>query len=115
MLKGSNFLEGKYSHMQRKLKIGFKHCGNCNPHIKTSTLQNEVKELIKYNGHVEICSKDDPDMDFLIVLSGCPVDCAERTIGEFSEIIVPVDSVNDKRYNFDIIFEKINRASCTSP
>ena len=95
--------------MQQKIKIGFKHCGNCNPQIRTNTLQSAIKELLESNEKVEIVSKDDPNINILIVLNGCPVDCAERPVGNFTEIVVNNDPVNNNNFDLTFVLEAISQ------
>ncbi|MDK2919931.1 MAG: hypothetical protein PWQ37_2664 [Candidatus Petromonas sp.] len=62
--------------MEKKIKVGVKYCGNCNPYIDTqqlfSILQNELQDEIIFT-HWE-----KKPYDALLILSGCPADCAKR-------------------------------------
>ncbi len=56
------------------LTVGVKFCGNCNPQIDSMAVLNKLKSLLpdcRFVSHV------DPK-NVLLILSGCPVDCAER-------------------------------------
>lgn len=57
-------------------KIGLKYCGNCNPHIDSPAIINYLKKHSK--GEWEFVSWTDPDYSLLLIMSGCPVDCATR-------------------------------------
>ncbi|MFZ5753641.1 MAG: hypothetical protein ACOY3J_05330 [Bacillota bacterium] len=57
-------------------KIGIKYCGNCNPHIDSPAIINYLKEHSK--GEWEFVSWNDNEMALLIIMSGCPADCATR-------------------------------------
>ncbi len=57
------------------LKIGVKYCGNCNPQINGPKLVKKVKKLLPDSLFL---SAEVPDIDVLLIVSGCPVDCATR-------------------------------------
>ncbi len=57
------------------LKIGVKYCGNCNPQIDGPKLVKRIKELLPDSLFL---SAEDPGIDVLLIVSGCPVDCATR-------------------------------------
>lgn len=56
------------------LVVGVKFCGNCNPQIDSLEILGRLKEML---ADCRFVSAPDPK-DVLLVLSGCPVDCAER-------------------------------------
>ncbi len=78
----------------RLKKVGAKLCGNCNPHIASREVyKNIIQELEGVEG-IEVVPKETPGLDILIVISGCPVDCAERPGGGYEEIVVAGESVD---------------------
>lgn len=84
----------------KQLTIGVKFCGNCNPVIPAQQILDELKARIVQQGlKVSFVSWDAPVIDILLVISGCPVDCASRPEALFTEIT--------------IAGETINRASCS--
>ena len=57
------------------MKVGVKFCGNCNPHVDMPGL---LKNLAAAAEGATFVRWDDDGYDILLVLSGCPVDCASR-------------------------------------
>ncbi|MFZ7102535.1 MAG: hypothetical protein ACOWWO_07745 [Peptococcaceae bacterium] len=57
-------------------RIGIKYCGNCNPWIDSDeivkTLQNQLKD-----GYA-LVPWDAGDIRLILIMSGCPADCAQR-------------------------------------
>ncbi len=76
------------------VKVGVKFCGNCNPHVNTGDLYRKIKENLENTDGFKFVPKDTPGLDVLIVISGCPVDCAERPPGTYREIVAAGESVN---------------------
>ena len=76
------------------LKVGVKFCGNCNPHVSTGDIYRKIKDKVKNMDGFHLVPKDTPGLDVLIVLSGCPADCAERPPGEYQEIVAAGETVN---------------------
>ena len=77
------------------LKVAVKFCGNCNPQISVSEILREIKE--KAAGILpgaEFVFRGAEEADLLLVISGCPVDCAERPQRISREIVVAGESVN---------------------
>lgn len=68
-----------------KAKIGVKYCGNCNPHLDGPAL---VRELAQLNPDLLFTSYRDEGMDVLLIVSGCPVDCASRPDFQGSTVVV---------------------------
>ena len=58
------------------LKVGVKFCGHCNMHVDMIRLYQSLKER---NSDILIAPYANiPDMDVLLVLNACPVQCATR-------------------------------------
>lgn len=94
--------------MGTSLKVGVKFCGNCNPHLPAKEVFQEIKEkLIKKGAKVEFVPWDDQAKEILLVLSGCPVDCASRPEGDYEEVVVAGESVNRVSMGRGEIPEKI--------
>ena len=75
-------------------KVGVKFCGNCNPHVDTGEIYRAIQDKLGQLEGFELVSKDTPGLDVLIVISGCPVDCAERPPGEYLEIVAAGETLN---------------------
>lgn len=78
--------------MKRK-RIGVKLCGNCNPEVETADILCRVKKLLP-EGEFEFACRNNPEADMLMVLSGCPVDCATRPPGRTPVVVVAGKAVN---------------------
>ena len=57
------------------LRVGVKFCGNCNPHLDCPKL---LEKLIQKAKDVHFVYWFQTSFDVLLILSGCPVDCASR-------------------------------------
>ena len=75
-------------------KVGVKFCGNCNPQVDAGEIYREIQDKLGQMEGLELVSKDTPGLDVLIVISGCPVDCAERPPGTYREVVAAGESVN---------------------
>ena len=77
------------------MKINLKLCGSCNPHIQTGQVYREIKKEALHAGlDLEFYPWDEPGSDLLLVISGCPVDCAERPANKIEELIVAGETLN---------------------
>lgn len=76
------------------IRIGVKFCGNCNPLITCKKLLQEIKTVISKVGlDIEYDSWKSPDIDLLLVISGCPVDCATRPDQNIIELVVAGETI----------------------
>ena len=91
----------------KKTKVGFKLCGNCNPQIEAKSIMDRIKRLVEQEDLLEIVSKEDPGLDVLIVISGCPVDCAERPQGEYDEVVVAGETINRQSCPQELISSEV--------
>ena len=57
------------------MKVAVKYCGNCNPQLDALTFIDELKKM---NSDIQFVNSMDDDGDALLIISGCPVDCASR-------------------------------------
>lgn len=89
------------------IKVGFKICGNCNPQVQTGEIYQAIKTKVEAREGFTILSKDSPDLDCLIVISGCPIDCAEKPEGEY-RIIDIVGGTADWTFNdFKVVVREV--------
>ncbi len=93
--------------MSLKIKYGFKFCGNCNPVITASEIYKNIKLLAEQFKDLEVLPKDCPELDYLIVINGCPVDCAERPAGNYEEIVIAGETLDMMNCNKDEIALKV--------
>ncbi|MBZ4653411.1 MAG: hypothetical protein JG781_750 [Peptococcaceae bacterium] len=97
------------------VKIGIKYCGNCNPHINSSAIINYLKEKTK--GDYELVPWNEQDLSLLIIMSGCPADCATRpnyqgpviTVGGLTIDLHPVEEKDLKETLLRKIYETLNK------
>ncbi|MHB1126407.1 MAG: hypothetical protein ACYC2T_05540 [Bacillota bacterium] len=72
-------------------RVAVKFCGNCNPHINTGSLYLNLRG--QADGF-EFVPVESPEYECLLVISGCPVDCATRPHYGGKVIIVAGPAVN---------------------
>lgn len=93
------------------IRVGFIICGNCNPQVQTGEFYRTIKTKVKADGKFTITSKDEPNLDYLIVISGCPIDCAEKPDGNYNKIDIAGGtaawSSNDVGTLAEEVFEKL--------
>ncbi len=83
--------------MTSLIKVGLKFCGSCNPHIQVGQIYREIKEKALRAGlDLRFRPWDEPGCDLLLVISGCPADCAERPVHTIREVIVAGETLNRK-------------------
>ena len=88
-------------------KLMIKFCGSCNPHIDTGKVANKLKELLAQKGVLPVYSCCSSDCQVLIILSGCPVDCAQRPIQTENTIVVAGSQVNLENCSPDLLPERV--------
>lgn len=71
--------------------VGVKFCGNCNPRLDTVGL---LKELQSRAVRTVFVSWTVPGIDALLILSGCPADCASRPEFAGEVTVVAGNSLN---------------------
>ncbi|WP_421071329.1 hypothetical protein [Pelotomaculum propionicicum] len=73
--------------MTRKLRVGVKYCGHCNPYIDGPALVHNLEQLVQ---NVELVSWDNPTYDVLLMVSACMSACLSRPSfnGPWIEIVV---------------------------
>lgn len=91
-------------------KIGIKFCGNCNPHINSGKILRSIKDiLIKELPHAEFVSSGAPEISVLLVISGCPADCAGRPADRVPEVVIAGETVNRNPSTLEDIPAEITR------
>jgi hypothetical protein len=63
--------------MIKKYRIGLKYCGGCNPHYDRVQAVGYLWERLKDT--VELVSYEDPDIEGVLVVAGCPTACVDLT------------------------------------
>lgn len=75
--------------------VGVKFCGNCNPDIDSKALLARLKEEVREK--VNLVGHSSETKDLVLVLSGCPVDCAERPDFSGPVVVVAGETVQLKK------------------
>jgi hypothetical protein len=79
------------------MQVGVKFCGNCNPHISTGDIYKKIKQRCGQEDiNVEFVSWETPGIKILMVLCGCPANCATRPPGDYEEVVVAGQAVNEE-------------------
>jgi len=69
----------------RRIRVGVKFCGHCNPHIEGEAL---LESAAASDGQIDFVSWSDPAKSALLVISCCPSDCVEQP--EYGGVVVHV-------------------------
>ncbi len=81
--------------MTSSIKVGLKFCGSCNPHIQVGQIYREIKEeALRAGLDLKFRPWDEPGCDLLLIISGCPADCAERPAHAAGEVAVAGETLN---------------------
>lgn len=77
-----------------KYKVALKYCGGCNP---TYDRMGAVREIERSSGGaISFVDPDTSDFDFVLVVCGCSVECAD--VRRFSKMrIIRISSYDDAR------------------
>jgi hypothetical protein len=60
------------------LKLGIKYCGGCNPLYERVEMIERVQ--FRFNDRFLFLRHDDPDIDVLVLMSGCHRACASQDL-----------------------------------
>ncbi|AYD40523.1 hypothetical protein D4Z93_08280 [Clostridium fermenticellae] len=88
-------------------RVGVKFCGNCNPHINTAFLLEQLKNSSR---DMKFVCWEKNKYDILLLLNSCPVGCATRPEFDGPLVIVTSDSVNYLPVSFEKIVNEILKA-----
>lgn len=61
----------------KKCRIGLKYCGGCNPRHDRVNTAGLIKKRLK--DRVEFVSYEEEDIEGVLIVTGCPTACADRT------------------------------------
>jgi hypothetical protein len=64
--------------MQIRKKIGIKYCGGCNPGYERVEMIQRVQ--FRFNDRFLFLRHDEPDIDVLVLMSGCHRTCAGKDL-----------------------------------
>ena len=88
----------------KKLRVGVKYCGNCNPHIDGPAL---VKKIRARMPEAEMLPAGSPEIDALLIVSGCPVDCATRPSFQGPTVVMGGANIDYVSYDVSQLVEVI--------
>ena len=78
--------------MQSK-RVSINFCGGCNPHIDRGKVARDVKELLTSAGY--LISFNSYDVDFVIYLSGCTSNCAQKySLCDLPCVVITASMIN---------------------
>ncbi|MFZ5946103.1 MAG: hypothetical protein ACOYVD_18605 [Bacillota bacterium] len=86
-------------------KIGVKFCGNCNPRIDSLGLIERIKARLKQK--VFWSPANGCDIDILIIVSGCQVDCASRNIPAQFTLMIAGQTLDGNQYSASKLEDQI--------
>jgi hypothetical protein len=87
-----------------KIKVGVKFCGHCNP---TSDGPEIVKAAAALSGSLEFVPWEDGGKELLLIISGCPNDCASMPVFDGPVVHVANNVLNGKQWPADKVPEAI--------
>ena len=64
--------------LKTKKRIGIKYCGGCNPGYERVEMTERVQ--FRFNDQFLFLRHDDPDIEGLILMSGCHRTCASQDV-----------------------------------
>ncbi len=80
--------------MIKNMMVYVKFCGNCNPKISSRDLVNKINEMLEHENTVRLSDSEIEKAAIVLVISACPVDCAARPEGDYFEVVVAGESLD---------------------
>lgn len=78
--------------LKTKKRIGIKYCGGCNPEYERVEMMERVQFRLSDRF---LMVRDEPDVDLLILVSGCKRACAEESLETMKTPACPVTGEAD--------------------
>lgn len=91
-----------------KLKIGVKYCGGCQSKFNRSEVLHRIKENYEFLNFEYV--KENEAYDFIMVISGCPIKCANIEKYKVKYGVINLDSENYRDFK-NIIDENLKRSA----
>jgi hypothetical protein len=63
------------SRQNRKLRVGLKYCGGCDPEYDRVALAEDIAR--KLHDRIDFVSPESKDMDLILAVQGCSTACAD--------------------------------------
>ncbi len=86
--------------------VTVKYCGHCNPHLQGPVILEQVKGKLPHVRFISGASEEGAGV--LLVISGCPVDCAARPSGFSSVIATAGYTVDGRNVSKDTLVAEIS-------
>jgi hypothetical protein len=83
----------KQTQMGTKKRIGIKYCGGCNPGYERVEMIQRVQ--FRFNDRFLFLRHDEPDIDVLVLMSGCHRACAGKDLNTAKIPLCSVTGEND--------------------
>jgi len=59
------------------MRFAIRYCGSCNPHTDVRWIGEKLKEKAQAI-NAQVVSPQTEDIDFLVILCGCPIACGDK-------------------------------------
>ena len=59
------------------MRFAIRYCGSCNPHTDVRWIGEKLKEKAQAI-NAQVVSPHTEDIDFLVILCGCPIACGDK-------------------------------------
>lgn len=59
------------------MRFAIRYCGSCNPHTDVRRIGEKLKEKAQAI-NAQVVSPQAEDVDFLVILCGCPIACGDK-------------------------------------
>ena len=70
----------------RTTKIAIKYCGGCNPDFDRKQAVEAM--LARLGNAVDVVAPDDPEVEIIVAVEGCPVSCADLDAYQEKSVVV---------------------------
>jgi hypothetical protein len=88
------------------LRIGIKYCGGCNPSYERVEIVHRIQS--RFNNRLQFIRHDQPDIDGMILMSGCQRACAEQDLNR-TVLHYSVSGENDFEATMDWLKSLVSR------
>lgn len=92
--------------MSKKNRIGLKYCGGCSPRYDRVQAVRSLRERLK--DRIDLVSYEDPDIEGVLVVTGCPTACVDLTPFKGRPVWVVTSPQEAERFAEMIMKEKRN-------
>jgi len=86
--------------MGKKMRVGLKYCGGCNPEYDRVSLVRHIEESLQ--GMIDFVSPESEGVDLVLAVEGCSTACADLSSFQGIEIRVITTIEAGKRFTQEI-------------